>query len=141
LLREVYKQKIKDYQLEQEITIAGKKTREELCELFKDQDFVIQMPYQEPYGKVPIEGLFFGLIPILSDIGVSAAFTGKGQHGFLCSPGDVNTLADILYSLYNNQHRFINMIDKGRAFAFHNTLEHWAEAYHRVITSAYPDKI
>jgi glycosyltransferase involved in cell wall biosynthesis len=136
-LRELYEQKTTDYSLEDNISFVGKKTREELSLLFAESDFIIQMPYHESYGKVPIEGLFYGLIPILSNVGLAAEFADKGQFGYICSPDDVNTLAAILSSLYTNQSRFINMIDKGRAFVYHHTLEDWAEEYHRVIQSAY----
>jgi glycosyltransferase involved in cell wall biosynthesis len=136
-LRELYKQKIKEYGLEDEISLTGKKTRDELSILFTESDFVIQMPYQESYGKVPMEGLFFGLIPILSNVGLAAAFISEKQLGYICSPDDIDTLATILLSLYTNQNRFINMIDKGRAFIYYHTLENWAEEYYRVIQSEY----
>jgi hypothetical protein len=84
-----------------------------------------------------MEGLFFGLIPILSNIGLAAEFANQEQFGYICSPDDVNTLAAILFSLYTKQSRFINMIDKGRAFVYYHTLEDWAEEYYRVIQSAY----
>jgi len=136
-LFKLYKQKIEELGLEKEVVLAGKKTRNELAELFIEADFVIQMPYQEPYGKVPIEGWFYGLIPILSNVGVSEAFTGDGKFGYLCSPADIQKLAEIMHSLYINQQRFVDMIDAGRMFAFHNTLEDWAEQYNSVITSTY----
>ncbi len=135
-LKELYEQKINEYDLKDEVFLAGKKTREELSSLFAENDFVIQMPYFESYGKVPMEGLFFGLIPILSNIGVAAEYIYKGQFGYICSPDDVNTLTAILLSLYSNQNRFLNMIDKGRAFIYYHTLENWAEEYYKVIRSA-----
>lgn len=136
-LASLYQNKIKDYGLENEITLAGRKTREELVELYKKSDFTVQAPYQEPYGKVPVEGLFFGLLPVLSQVGVSVSMTGNGRHGFLFAPGDVSGLATILLSLYTHQHRFADMIESGRQFALHNTLEHWAAEYNKIITHQY----
>ena len=110
------------------VTIAGKKTADELRQLYRENDFVVQAPVQEGFGKVPIEGFFHGLIPILSDVALAKTITADNR-GFIFSLKEEHSLAALLKNLQHQQADLPAMILNGRAFASFQTLEAWSAEY------------
>ncbi len=123
--------------LAQEVKLSGKKKAEELRVLFREHDFIVQAPKEEGYGKVPVEGFFHGLIPILNKISMAFLITGNEERGFLFNESDPNDLANTLLGLEDKIEKFPTMIESGRSYAKKHTLKAWAEEYHEQITKYY----
>ncbi len=120
--------------LGEEVKLAGKKNHVALRELYRQHDFVVQAPLSEGFGKVPVEGFFHGVIPVINNIAMAKYMTGNKERGFLFDDADTIELADVLTSVRDEPQTLISMIKKGREFAHTQTLESWAEDYYLTIT-------
>lgn len=121
-------------ELSEEIKLVGKKTYSELRELYRQHDFVVQAPFSEGFGKVPIEGFFHGVIPVINNISMAAYMTGDESRGFLFDASDERNLAELLIKIKSAVSGLPAMIENGRRFARGQTLEQWAKDYYRTIT-------
>ena len=120
--------------LKEQVILAGKKNHVALRELYRQHDFVVQAPLSEGFGKVPVEGFFHGVIPVINNIAMAKYMTGNKERGFLFNAADTLELADTLTLLRDQPETLITMIKNGREFARSQTLESWAEDYFLTIT-------
>lgn len=132
-MRETLSQFIQDNDLSNHAEIAGKKNNIELRALYRQHDFVVQAPLSEGFGKVPIEGFFHGVIPVINNIAMAKLMTGNNERGFLFDASKPGDLANILMSLLSKSESLPAMIEKGRDYAKSQTLEAWAEDYYLTI--------
>ena len=72
---------LKELQLENVVKLHGSVPQSVVREFYRQSDFVIQAPYSEGYGKVPIEAFFHGVIPIISDVDMSSQIVGDAERG------------------------------------------------------------
>ncbi len=136
-LHEDYEKFVQEHGLQDKIFVAGKKTAIELRDLYRRHDFVVQAPIQEGFGKVPIEGFFHGLIPILSDAELAKVMVANGERGYVFKRGDVESLFTTLVNVFQNQSILPAQIQAGRAYAAAQTLEAWAQEYADVVANFY----
>lgn len=136
-LKESYRQFIQQHQLNYQIVIAGKKTAEELRVLYREHDFVVQAPLREGFGKVPVEGFFHGLVPVLSNVGMANTLIQQGKRGFVFERGNVESLFQVLKTVLADPQSLIHKIQSGRAFATSQTLEAWAKGYYEGVKNHY----
>jgi glycosyltransferase involved in cell wall biosynthesis len=120
--------------LQKEVTFTGKKKYSDLRQLYREHDFVVQAPFSEGFGKVPVEGFFHGVIPVINNISMASFMTGDGERGFLFDASDEKNLAETLIKIRTKVDRLPEMIEKGRAFAKGQTLENWAAEYYQTVT-------
>jgi glycosyltransferase involved in cell wall biosynthesis len=132
-LKESYQKFINDNQLNNEIVIAGKKTSTELRELYRQHDFIVQSPITEGFGKVPIEGFFHGLIPVLRNVTLAKSMTGNNERGYVFEGNEAENLLNVLKEIWLNQSHLADYIIAGRKYAFTQTLEAWAKEYFETI--------
>ncbi len=120
--------------LQNEIKLVGKKKYAELRELYRQHDFVVQAPFSEGFGKVPVEGFFHGVIPVINNISMAKFMTGNEERGFLFDALNENNLAETLVRIKSQIEQLPQMITKGREFAKRQTLEQWAKEYYQTVT-------
>ena len=128
---------IKQNDLENEVELVGKKTTNELRELYRQSDFVVQAPKFEGFGKVPIEGFFHGVVPVLNNVGLASNMTGNEERGFLFDAADPANLADKLIEIKEKIFSLPAIIERGRGFAKEQTLERWANEYYATVSEFY----
>ncbi|HEX8334601.1 MAG TPA: glycosyltransferase [Segetibacter sp.] len=124
---------IAENNLGENVTLAGKKNHVELRRLYREHDFVVQAPLSEGFGKVPIEGLFHGVVPVINNISLAKHITGNGERGFLFDAKDAQNLADTIKNINKKITELPAVITKGREFAKSQTLEAWAEYYYKTV--------
>lgn len=107
------------------VTFIGNVSQEVVREYYRKADFVIQAPHSEGFGKVPIEAMFHGVIPILSDVDMSQQIVGNGLRGECFTQGDMDTIVKTITRLANTPGKRIEMISNGREYARTLTLEEW----------------
>ena len=132
--RQLLLKAIKENDLTQQVVLAGKKDHVALRELYRQHDFVVQAPLSEGFGKVPVEGFFHGVIPVINNIAMAKNMTGNKERGFLFNAAETLELADTLTTLKDDPDTLIAMIKNGREFARSQTLESWAEDYYLTVT-------
>ncbi|HEX8278373.1 MAG TPA: glycosyltransferase [Segetibacter sp.] len=126
---------LKELDLQQEVKMVGKKQFGELRQLYREHDFVVQAPFSEGFGKVPVEGFFHGVIPVINNISMAGFMTGNGDRGFLFDASDDTNLAKTLLDIKNKVFELPDMIIKGRMFAYKQTLQVWAQEYYNTVTN------
>jgi glycosyltransferase involved in cell wall biosynthesis len=139
-----YKKFIAENDLQQEVELKGSVHYEELRNLYRQYDYVVQSPTSEAYGKVPIEGYFHGLIPVLSSASILANYiTNYGKRGFIFDLKDRKSLFRLLQYLYRefSETEKINMIDDGRMFVKNLTIDEWAKDYFEKISNFFPQVV
>ncbi|HEY6975070.1 MAG TPA: hypothetical protein VH396_02205, partial [Chitinophagaceae bacterium] len=105
-----------------------------------DYDYVVQSPTSEGYGKVPIEGYFHGLIPVLSSSSILANYiTNFSKRGFVFDLKDPDSLFRVLKYIYCGfaKEKKMEMIKEGRLFVKDLTIDKWAKDYIEKINSYY----
>lgn len=128
-LKKDYKLFINNQSLQEKIFCIGKKSHSELKNLYRNADFIVQATKAEGYGKVPVEGFFYGLIPFISNTAFAIEMTGNGERGFVYDAADIlNLVSHIKYAL-KIQAIFPELIKKGREYAKSHTLETWIDCY------------
>ncbi|GEO09944.1 glycosyltransferase [Segetibacter aerophilus] len=125
---------VKELGLQQEVSLVGKQNSLALRELYRQHDFVVQAPFSEGFGKVPMEGFFHGAIPVINNISMASFMTGNEERGFLFDASDEKNLADTLVKIKSRIEQLPQTIRKGRAFAKEQTLEQWAKEYYETVT-------
>ena len=136
-LKQSYNQFVQQNNLQDCVKICGKKNYTQLRELYRQSDFLIQATLVEGFGKVPIEGFFHGVIPLLNNVALSAEMTGDGKRGFTFSATDVNNVVTLIKKTTGMQQRLTEMITDGRDYAKAQTLENWAQSYVEKINEYY----
>ena len=137
---EEYKNFIETHDLKDCVRLRGSLHSSELRILYRENDFVVQSPTSEPYGKVPIEGYFHGLIPVLSSSSILANYITNGnRRGFTFDLTDEMSLFNVLKYCYFEltREKRIEMIADGRAFVKNLTTDEWASEYVKEIKSYY----
>lgn len=135
-----YRQFVDQNGLADAVTLAGSVHYSRLRELYRHADLVVQSPTSEPYGKVPIEGYFHGLIPVLSNTSVLAGMiTNEGKRGFVFDLSDNHGLFRVLQFIYQEMPvaKKVEMINDGRSYVKNLTIDQWAEDYARRLIAVY----
>jgi glycosyltransferase involved in cell wall biosynthesis len=124
---------VRSNKLENNIFITGKKTDLDLQKLYRLCNFLVQAPVVEGFGKVPIEGFFHGVIPILNDVGLAREMTGNGKRGFLFNIFNAEDFLSLLKNITANKKLMYDMIVNGREYSKNHTLENWSNEYIKVV--------
>jgi glycosyltransferase involved in cell wall biosynthesis len=111
--------------LGEEVFFHGSVPHELVRQYYRKADFVIQAPYSEGFGKVPLEAMFHGAIPILSDVDISSQMIGGVTRGRCFPQGDLVTLGEIIEELVHKPVQMAALIRNGREYARNFTLEAW----------------
>jgi len=128
-LKGTYEQFVIDNNLQHCIEISGKKNYTQLRQLYREADFLIQATLVEGFGKVPIEGFFHGVVPILNRVALADEMTGNSKRGFVFDAAAVPNLVTLVKHAVTLRQPLAEMIIDGRNYAKTHTLQNWAEAY------------
>ncbi|HVX51278.1 MAG TPA: glycosyltransferase [Chitinophagaceae bacterium] len=135
-LKQNYEAFIEEHDMQDCVNICGKKNHTQLRELYRQSDFLIQASIVEGFGKVPIEGFFHGVIPLLSRVALADEITGNGSRGFVFSITDVNNLVTLIKQVVITAN-LDELIIRGRAYAKSQTLENWTSVLIDTINGYY----
>lgn len=133
ILREDYLRYIVLNGLQSKVFLTGQLSQDQLQEYYGKSDFVIQASLVEGFGKVPLEGFFYGVIPILNNVTLAKEMTGDGVRGYLFDAKDRNALLILLQTIYAQHGQRLEMIQEGRKYALKFTLESWVQHYFEVL--------
>ncbi len=96
-------------------------------------DCVLVCSKSEAFGRVTIEGMKSGRVVIASNTGAGSELIEDGKNGYLFSPEDAETLAQIVEQIYHSS--AIKAISQaGQEFANHHfSLERHAQEINKII--------
>lgn len=141
ILMSQYQNFIQQHHLQQQITITGKLKYTDVRALYREVNLVVQSPTVEGFGKVPIEGYFHGVVPIINNISMADYLTKSGTLGYLFSVENKDELFKILKNIYANPLQIKDRIIYSRNFVQTFTLENWAREYYQHFIEWYNIKV
>lgn len=118
-----YENFVSENNLQEDVFFLGNIKQDQLREYYRKADIIVQAPIHEGFGKVPIEGFFHGVIPVISDVNLSRKIVGDNTRGRVFSNQD--ELIGHIRSLMHAPSDMIELIKNGREYARENTLEAW----------------
>jgi hypothetical protein len=118
--------------LQSYITFEGYLIGIELENICKSSHFIVHTPKIEGYGKTPQEGLFYGLIPIISNFPFSSFFVGNlNQRGFIFDESDLleKDLINNIKKIYENKEVWVEYVNSCYEFSKNLTLDVWTAQF------------
>lgn len=139
-LKNQYENFIQANNLEENIKLIGSLNFIQLRDLYRQNDFIVQAPLSEGFGKVPVEGFFHGLIPVINNLTMASYLIGENERGYLFNASTKNSLFQVLENIFFHPQDLHKLILNGREFAKNLTLESWASEYFTKATSFFEKK-
>ena len=97
--------KIRTLRLEQQVTLAGRLSREEIALLLASSDAFVLASHAETFGIVFIEAMATGM-PAIGTVCGGPEDIITPESGYLIRPGDVEALAGKMCEIYDNYEQF-----------------------------------
>ncbi len=105
------------------VTFHGSVSHGEVMEAFAGADLHLLSTRQEGYGKVLLESMVHGTVPVFGQSPVSGEISGEGTRGLVFSSEDSVRLAELVRGLMSNRSRWADMAVAARDYAGTMTLE------------------
>lgn len=129
--------------LRNEVTFHGSVDHVTVMHAFAAADLNLLSTRQEGFGKVLLEGMVHGAVPIFGQSPVAGELSGNGNRGVVIDPDDPEQLAHVIIDLTKDRSRWAEMLLDARTYASTMTLEafqnrvrdmlvrHWGEEFSR----------
>lgn len=120
--------------LTEQVHLLGVIPQAELREYYRKADFVIQPSIIEGYGKVPVEAMFHGAIPLLSPVSIHPFFVGKNnERGAIFELDSHQNIVNAIMLFTLNEAIWKKAVLAGRAYSKDFTLEIWTQDIIKVL--------
>lgn len=120
---------IHEHELQDHVHLLGVIPQEALRAYYRKADFVIQPSIIEGYGKVPVEAMFHGAVPLLSPVSIHPYFVGnQNERGALFELQSPELLVECIRYYTNNLTAWVDALKCGRAFSKDFTTESWTNS-------------
>ena len=108
---------IKEENLSDSIRVSGELSSFDLITAYMRADILVHPATWEAFGMSILDGMWYGLPVIASDIAAVPEMVRHGENGFLTIPGNAEELADAMKNLIRNRDLRLQMGEKSRMFA------------------------
>lgn len=108
---------IREENLSDFIQVSGELAPEELVNAYMRADILVHPSSWEAFGMSILEGMWYGLPVIASDIAAIPELVHHEKNGLLTSQGNAEELADAMNSLIRNRNLRLQMGRESRMFA------------------------
>ena len=108
---------IKMNNLSDSIKISGELSPENLASAYMKADILVHPASWEAFGMSILDGMWYGLPVIASDIAAIPELVRHGENGILTPPGNAEELADAMNKLIRNRDLRLQMGENSRMFA------------------------
>lgn len=123
VLRHQLESLVDELGLDGRVTFHGAVDHQEVMRAFATADLNLLATRQEGYGKVLLEGMVHGVVPIFGESPVAGEISGQGRRGVVVPPDDEERLARAIVELIEDRERWAEMIMEARSYARMTTLE------------------
>lgn len=119
--------------LRDRVTFHGSVDHQVAMRAFATADLNVLATRQEGYGKVLLEGMVYGLVPVFGESPVAEEISGGGSRGIVFPPDDHERLAEAITRLVGDRPRWAEMAIEARRYAATMTLEAFQERVRDVL--------
>lgn len=105
------------------IVMHGMVDHARVVEIFREADLQLLTTKQEGYGKVLLESMVLGVVPVFSRSPVSDEISGGGSRAVVIEPDDPEQVAAAVIGLIEDRHRWLSTVDAARDYTESLTLE------------------
>ncbi|MED4296546.1 glycosyltransferase family 4 protein [Priestia megaterium] len=137
---EQVKQLIKEYELEEIVTVLGWVNSTQINDLLKRVDFLVLPSYNEGLPMAILEAMNFGLPIISTYVGGIPEVITNSDNGYLIEPGEIDELTKALTFLLKSEELRIEMGEKNRniilkRFDIQSLMKDLSNIYSRLLQS------
>ena len=108
---------IKEENLSDSIRISGELSHDDLVIAYRKADILVHPASWEAFGMSILDGMWYGLPVIASNVAAIPELVRDGENGILTDPRSAGELADAVKSLIDNRDLRLQMGAKSRMFA------------------------
>ncbi len=105
------------------IRFHGSVDHGEVMDAFAAADLSLLSTRQEGFGKVLLESMVYGTVPVFGESPVAGEISGGGTRGLVFPPDDHHALASSVVELVGHRDRWAAMAESARDYASSMTLE------------------
>lgn len=109
------------------VTFRGSVDHGEVMAAFRRADLNLLSTRQEGFGKVLLEGMVHGVVPIFGESPVAGEISGHGRRGIVVPPDDDERMAQAIIDLTHDRETWESMVLDARRYASTMTLESFQE--------------
>jgi glycosyltransferase involved in cell wall biosynthesis len=109
--------RVRELDLSDSIRFSGELPATDLIEAYLNSDILVHPSSWEAFGMSVIEGMWYGLPVISSDVAALPELVHHGENGFLVRTGDSGELAESMKTLITDCDLRLQMGKKSRMFA------------------------
>lgn len=124
----VLRKKMQDYvsenNLENQITIFGNQTKDFIKEAYQNNHFLVLASKSEGWPKVVAEAMFFGCLPLTTNISCVNYMIGNGKRGKILSL-NLNEDVSLVQNLIKNEDEFLKMSENAADWSRNFTTEYF----------------
>ncbi len=114
--------------------------RDKFYKILSQNDILVMPSFGEKQGKVQLEAMSVGAVPICSDSGGTYKTVKNYYNGLLFKPGNYKELKEKIESLYNNDSLYDNMRKNGLEYVSTLSVEKQAKEMAASIKNFYSEK-
>jgi glycosyltransferase involved in cell wall biosynthesis len=115
------------------VSFHGSVDHKEVMQAFAAADLNLLATRQEGFGKVLLEGMVHGTVPVFAESPAAAEISGDGTRGIVFPPDDPDELADAVVAAIRDRERWLAMVHAARAYSATVTLEAFQERVRDVL--------
>lgn len=105
------------------VTFHGSVDHGEVMRAFEGADLNLLSTRQEGFGKVLLEGMVHGVVPVFGQSPVAGEISGDGSRGVVIPPDDDERMAQAVIDLTSDRDQWAAMVRDARTYAASVTLE------------------
>ena len=109
------------------VRFRGSVSHLDVMAAFATADIQLLATRQEGFGKVLLEGMVHGVVPIFSESPVADEISGDGARGLVVDLGDASAMAAHVEALVGDRTRWKRMAGAARDYAAEMTLDRFSE--------------
>ncbi|SNR36475.1 glycosyltransferase family 4 protein [Lutibacter flavus] len=113
---------ILDNSLENEVRLHGNTYKEIVKKAYKEAHFLLFISKSEGWPKVVAEAMFWGCLPITSDVSCISYMLENNKRGSIVNPS-INEIVEVIESYIHNPKKFEEQVDKAMEWSRQYTLE------------------
>jgi glycosyltransferase involved in cell wall biosynthesis len=124
ILRENMQEYIAINNLKNQVTLFGNQTKETIKMAYQNNHFLILPSKSEGWPKVVAEAMFFGCVPLTTNVSCVNYMIGKGNRGKILSL-NLNDDVNLIQNLIQNEAEYVKMSEAACNWSQHFTTEYF----------------